>query len=79
MVAAALRGLEVLVLSALFERPHPLHLSIPEAVATARRLGARRTVLTHLTHETGHAELAGRLPPGVEPAYDGLVIEVAAA
>ncbi len=77
--AAALAGVEVLVLSALFQRPHPLHLSIPEAVATATRLGVRRTLLTHLTHETPHAALAQSLPAGVEPAYDGLVIEVAGA
>ena len=73
---AALGGLEVLVLNALFHRPHPTHLSIPEAVATAQALGARRTFLTHLTHETGHAALAAELPPGIEPAYDGLVVEV---
>ncbi len=71
-----LRGLDVLVLNALFHRPHPTHLSIPEAVETARALGARRTYLTHLTHETGHAALLGELPAGVEPAYDGLVVEV---
>jgi phosphoribosyl 1,2-cyclic phosphate phosphodiesterase len=69
----------VLVLSALFTRPHPLHLSIAEAIATAQRLGARRTLLTHLTHETPHDELARSLPPGIEPAHDGLVIEVPAA
>jgi len=72
----ALAGLDVLVLNALFHRPHPTHLSIPEAVATARALGARRTYLTHLTHETAHAALLAELPPGVEPAYDGLVLEV---
>ncbi|HUK64862.1 MAG TPA: MBL fold metallo-hydrolase [Dongiaceae bacterium] len=73
---AALSGVEVLVLGALFHRPHPTHLSIPEAVATARQLGARQTWLTHLTHETGHAELAASLPADVQPAHDGLVIEV---
>ena len=73
---AALRGLEVLVLNALFHRPHPTHLSVPEAVETARAIGARRTYLTHLTHETGHAALLAELPPGIEPAYDGLVVEV---
>jgi len=73
---AALAGLEVLVLNALFHRPHPTHLSIPEAVETARALGARRTYLTHLTHETSHAALLAELPPGIEPAYDGLVVEV---
>jgi len=77
--ARALAGLEVLVLNALLSRPHPLHLSIPEAVATAQQIGARRTFFTHLTHETTHAALAARLPPGIAPAYDGLVIDVAAA
>lgn len=69
-----LRGVKVLVLNALFETPHPTHLSIPEAVEAGRRIGAERTILTHLTHRTGHADLAGRLPPGIEPAYDGLAI-----
>ena len=71
-----LQGLDVLVLNALWWRPHPTHLSIAEAVQTAQALGARRTYLTHLTHETGHAELAGQLPAGILPAHDGLVVEV---
>ena len=73
---AELAGLEVLVLNALLPQSHPLHLSIPEAVAAAQRIGARRTFLTHLTHDATHADLAARLPPGVAPAYDGLVIDV---
>ena len=72
-----LQGLEVLVLNALWWRPHPTHLSISEAIQTARELGARQTYLTHLTHETGHAELEAQLPPGVFPAYDGLTVEAA--
>ncbi len=71
-----LRGLDVLVLNALWWRPHPTHLSITEAVETARALGARRTYLTHLTHETGHADLEKKLPQGIFPAYDGLTVEV---
>lgn len=73
----SLRDLDVLVLNALWWRSHPTHLSIPEAIETARALGARRTLLTHLTHETGHADLAARLPDGIEPAYDGLTVEIA--
>src|SRR5205814_183159 len=75
---AQLAGLEVLVLNALLPRPHPLHLSIPEAVAAARQIGARRTFLTHLTHQASHAELAAGLPDGIAPAYDGLVIDLGA-
>lgn len=71
-----LRGLDVLALNALWWRPHPTHLSIPEAIETAQSLGAARTYLTHLTHETGHAALAAELPAGIAPAYDGLTVEV---
>lgn len=73
-----LRGVEVLVLSALWWRPHPTHLSIDEAIETARDIGAKRTILTHLTHETGHRELAQRLPAGIEPGHDGMTVEVSA-
>jgi len=73
---AALAGLDVLVINALFHRPHPTHLSIPEAVETALAIGAARTYLTHLTHETSHAELEAELPPEIRPAYDGLVVEI---
>ena len=72
----SLLGLDVLVINALWWRSHPTHLSIPEAVQTAQSLGARRTYLTHLTHETGHAALAQQLPEGILPAYDGLTVEV---
>jgi len=70
------RGVDVLVLNALFRTPHPTHLSISEAVAAAQKVGARLTYLTHLTHRTGHAELEAELPPGIAPAYDGLTVQV---
>ncbi len=78
-VIGALQGLDVLVLSALLSRPHPLHLSISEAVAAAQRVGARRTYFTHLTHEFTHVALAAMLPATIAPAYDGLVIDLAGA
>lgn len=72
-----LEGVDVLVINALwFGHPHPTHFNVEEAMGVARRLGARRTFLTHLTHRLEHARLAARLPPGMEPAYDGLTIEV---
>jgi phosphoribosyl 1,2-cyclic phosphate phosphodiesterase len=69
-----LEGVDFLVVNALFEREHPTHLSIPEAVALAADVGAKHTYLTHLTHDFAHADLASRLPTGVEPAYDGLSV-----
>ena len=73
---AALRGARVLVINALFHRPHPSHLSVQEAIDAARRIGAQLTYLTHLTHESFHAALEAELPPGIAPAYDGLSITV---
>lgn len=73
---ALLAGVKVLVLNALFHQPHPTHLSFDEAVATARRIGADRTFLTHLTHHDAHADLEADLPAGVFPAFDGLQVLV---
>ena len=72
----ALRGVRVLVLNALFWREHPTHLSVPEAIEAARTVGAERTYLTHLTHDNFHAKLEEALPPGIFPAYDGLVVDI---
>ena len=73
---AALAGVRALVINALFERPHPTHLSIPEAIDVARAIGAEQTYLTHLTHRYSHQDLSKRLPDGIEPAYDGLTLTV---
>ena len=71
---ALLSGLDALVLDALRDEPHPTHFSLEEAVGAARRIGAARTYFTHMSHDLGHAATCARLPPGVELAYDGLVL-----
>lgn len=71
-----LDGVRTLVLDALRDRPHSTHFSVPEAVKAAARIGAERTYFTHISHELGHADTSGRLPRGVELAYDGLVLEI---
>lgn len=76
-VLERLAGVRVLVLNALWwGNPHPTHFNVEEAVDAARRVGAERTYLTHLTHRLAHAELADALPTGIQPAHDGLRIEI---
>jgi phosphoribosyl 1,2-cyclic phosphate phosphodiesterase len=70
-----LASLDVLVLDALRRRPHPTHFNLEQALAEARRIGARRTYFTHIAHELGHAAASTELPPGVELAWDGLICE----
>ena len=71
-----LEGLDLLVLNALRLRPHPTHFHLESALDEASRIGARRTLLTHVAHEMGHRATSASLPPGVEIAYDGLVVEL---
>lgn len=70
-----LEGIEVLVIDALRRTPHPHHFNIDGAVKASRKIGARKTFLTHLTHEVSHSEEKS-LPEGVFFAFDGLSLEL---
>ncbi len=74
-----LEGVKTLVLDATRPEPHETHFHTDAAVDVVRRLGVERAVFTHLNHDLPHTELARRLPPGMEPAYDGMVIETISA
>jgi phosphoribosyl 1,2-cyclic phosphate phosphodiesterase len=74
-----LEDLDVLVLSALRHVPHPTHFTVADAVSTAQRVGARRTLFTHMNHDLPHAATSAALPAGIELAHDGLVVEIGAA
>jgi phosphoribosyl 1,2-cyclic phosphate phosphodiesterase len=71
-----LEGLDTLVLDCLRPSRHPTHLSLSEALAVAERVGARRTLFTHMGHDIGHAAISAVLPASVELAYDGLEIDI---
>ncbi len=73
-----LRDLDVLILSALRQQPHPTHFSFEEAISAAERIGAENTYFIHMTHNVLHRRDDAMLPDGVRLAYDGQVLEVAA-
>jgi phosphoribosyl 1,2-cyclic phosphate phosphodiesterase len=72
-----LSGVRTLILDALRDRPHPTHFSVDEALAVVARLAPERAFFTHICHDLPHAQTSARLPPGVELAYDGLVLDIA--
>lgn len=69
----------LLLLDALRYTRHPTHLNVDEALALVARFTPERTVLTNLHCDLDYRELAGRLPDGVTPAHDGLVLTVPVA
>jgi phosphoribosyl 1,2-cyclic phosphate phosphodiesterase len=71
-----LAGVNVVVLDALRERPHPTHFSLAEAMDVVARLGPERAYFTHISHDLPHAATCARLPAGMQLAYDGLVLEI---
>lgn len=73
-----LDGVEVLVINALrFDKPHHSHQLVADAIRVARRIGAKKVFLTHVTHQIGlHVEANKRLPEGFQFAYDGLELEI---
>lgn len=76
-VAEALaRDADVLVIDGLRPTPHPTHLSVPEAVEVAQRIGAKQTYLIHMTWQIDHATWSRRLPANVALAYDGLRVQI---
>ena len=73
-----LGDLDLLIVSALRDLPHPTHQTVNEALELIAAVAPRRALLTHLDHDLDFEELAARLPAGVAPAFDGLVVEVPA-
>ena len=74
--AAALQGLDVWVVDALRYTPHPSHFSLADALAWIERLKPRRAILTNLHADLDYETLRKQLPTNVEPAYDGIAVEL---
>ncbi len=70
------QGIPVLVLDGLRPESHPTHLSLPEAVQTAREVEAQEVYFTHLTHYLPHAATEASLPQGMHLAYDTLTLDL---
>jgi phosphoribosyl 1,2-cyclic phosphate phosphodiesterase len=72
----ALADTDVWILDALRYRPHPSHFSVADALGWIERLKPQRAILTNLHTDLDYEKLRRELPPQVEPAFDGMSIEV---
>jgi phosphoribosyl 1,2-cyclic phosphate phosphodiesterase len=72
-----LAGTDTLVICALRKNPHIAHLDLKGALDLIEKISPRKAYLTHMSHEIGkHADLIAELPVNIEPAYDGLILEL---
>ena len=72
-----LTGIDTLVICSLRINTHISHLNLEGALELIQKIGPRRAYLTHMSHEMGkHQDLLAQLPSNVEPAYDGLVLDI---
>lgn len=72
----ALAGVKLWIVDCLRERPHPTHSHIAQTFEWIARVKPERAILTHMNHNVDYDALKAICPSGVEPGYDGLVIEV---
>jgi phosphoribosyl 1,2-cyclic phosphate phosphodiesterase len=71
-----LKGVRLLILDCLREKEHISHLNLKEALEIVDDIKPEKTYLTHISHLFDkHENILKKLPPHVEPAYDGLRLE----
>lgn len=70
-----LKGVKIWIVDAVREEPHHTHAHLSQTLEWIARVQPERAYLTHMNHMMDYATLMEKLPPGVWPAYDGLVIE----
>ena len=72
----ALEGVRVWIVDALRDRPHASHAHLARTLGWIDLIRPERAILTHMNHEVDYDEWRRRLPPGVEPGYDQMVIDL---
>jgi phosphoribosyl 1,2-cyclic phosphate phosphodiesterase len=70
-----LKGVKVWIVDCVREAPHPTHAHLELTLEWIARVKPERAYLTHMNHLLDYATLAAKLPTGVWPAHDGLVVE----
>jgi phosphoribosyl 1,2-cyclic phosphate phosphodiesterase len=71
-----LLGLDTLVIDCLQYRHHPSHLSLQQALGWIDRIKPKRAILTHMHIPLDYETVRRETPDHIEPAYDGMRIEV---
>lgn len=72
----AISGLDVLIIDALRYNKHPSHFSLAETLAVIAEVKPRRAIITNMHIDLDFDTLRRELPDGVEPAYDGMTVEM---
>ena len=70
----ALAGVDVFIVDALRQAPHPSHAHLDLALAWAADIDAKQTILTNLHIDMDYNTLRESLPDGVSPGFDGMEI-----
>ena len=71
-----LEGLRVWIVDCVGTRRHPTHAWWDLALSWIERLKPARAILTHMGAGLDYETTRRRCPPGVEPGYDGMVVEL---
>lgn len=72
-----IKNINTLIITALRNEPHLSHFTLGESIAVSRKVGAKNTYFTHISHQLGlYEDVTAQLPSNMHLAYDGLTLEL---
>ena len=71
-----LTGIKVWIVGCFTAHVHKTHASLDTVLQWVQRIRPHRTILTHMGPGLDYGALQAGLPPKIEPAFDGMVIEL---
>ena len=76
-VIKILKGVEYWIVDCLRDgREHPTHANLKQTLSWIKSVEPKFAYLTHMNFETDYDIMLKKLPPGIEPAYDNLVLDI---
>ena len=71
-----LKGLDLWIVDCLRESKSLAHSDIEKTLGWINVVKPKKAFLTHMTSDIDYEQISKKLPSNVEPAYDGLIIDI---
>ena len=69
-------NLKYLIIDCLWYRNHPSHFNLEKSLSMIKKFKPKKAILTNLHSDLDYSILKKMLPKNIEPAYDGLTVNL---
>ena len=71
-----LKNIKTLIIGCVSYNKHPIHANVEMVLEWVKQLKPQKTILTHMSGGLDYDKLKSELPDNIEPAYDGMIINI---